>query len=116
MYHGKFLRIINTEKKGFLTGRKPFPVDCNLLTLLALLIGDGAGSLAGGLAGGLALAAAAVGSALLQGSAGQSLDVLQGNHSSHCLVAAIIAQLPGNCNRFSRGILRFSDRIRKPLN
>jgi hypothetical protein len=78
-----------------------------LLTLLALLIGNGAGSLAGGLAGGLALAATAVGSAHLQGSAGQSLDVLQGNHSSHCFVAAIIAQEQGKCKPYF-GVFRFS--------
>lgn len=50
---------------------------------LALLIGDAAAGLAGGLARGLALAATAMGSALLQGCAVQSLDMSHGYLSSN---------------------------------
>ena len=64
-------------KKGRLTPTLFRYVE-NLL-ILALLIGDRAGSLAGGLARGLALAAAAVGCAVLQSGSVQSLDVLHRN-------------------------------------
>ena len=63
-------------KKGRLTPTLFRYVE-NLL-ILALLIGNSAGSLAGGLAGSLALAAAALGSAVLQRGAVQSLDMLHG--------------------------------------
>ena len=49
-----------------------------LAAVLPLLVGHAAGSLAGGLARGLALAAATVGSALLQGSTIESFDVSHG--------------------------------------
>ena len=64
-------------KKGRLTPTLFRYVE-NLL-ILALLIGDSAGSLAGRLARGLALAAAAVGCAVLQSGSVQSLDVLHRN-------------------------------------
>ena len=47
----------------------------NLLLVLALLVGHGAGGLAGGLARGLALAAAAMGGALLQGGPIERLNM-----------------------------------------
>ena len=55
--------------------RRACPLCDVILLILALLVGDGAGSLAGGLARGLALTAAAVGRALLQRSAVQSLNM-----------------------------------------
>ena len=49
-----------------------------LLVVLALLVGNGAGGLAGRLTRGLALAAAAVGSALLQRGAVERFDMGHG--------------------------------------
>ena len=58
----------------------PFNVsEKRLLIVLALLVGNRAGSLAGRLAGSLALAAAAMGSAVLQGGTIQGLNMLQRN-------------------------------------
>ena len=61
----------------------PFQRFDKLLVILALLVGHSTGGLAGGLARGLALAATAMGSALLQGCAVQSLDMSHGYLSSN---------------------------------
>jgi hypothetical protein len=61
----------------------PFQRFDKLLAILALLVGHSTGGLAGGLARGLALAATAMGSALLQGCAVQSLDMSHGYLSSN---------------------------------
>ena len=50
-----------------------------LILVLALLVGNSAGSLASGLARSLALTAAALGSAVLQSGAVESLNVFHGN-------------------------------------
>ena len=63
----------DTQKKGGTS--PPFRRFGKLLVIFALLVGHSAGGLAGGLARCLALAATAMGRALLQGCAVQSLDV-----------------------------------------
>ena len=86
---------------------------CDLL-VLALLVGDSAGSLAGRLARGLALTAATLGGTGLQGSPVQRLDMFHLNFSS-CLVAysifshskGIITQYIWNFNHLLRFFLDF---------
>ena len=84
------------------------------LLVLALLVGDGAGSLASGLARGLALAAATLGGAGLQSGPVESLDMFHFISppvrlltAESAIVTAIITQCPENFNHLLRFFFGF---------